>query len=121
MSRRSIIPIKFWGISKETMKRLTALLYRTEPKNNKILLYKGVGNFVGSQFDIYSLANNSEELVATVCYKTEVSCNSYRKGDILRIVIKEPTLREDLKVYMMNFKGKSKMSSSKNMVLRKED
>jgi hypothetical protein len=43
------------------------------------------------------------------------------KEDIVRVVTQEPTWREDLQVYVMNFKGKSKMSSTKNMVLRNED
>jgi hypothetical protein len=43
------------------------------------------------------------------------------RTDILRVVTKEPAWREDLEVYVMNFKGKSRMSSTKNTVLIKEN
>lgn len=44
----------------------------------------------------------------------------FEKGnsvDIIKIITKEPTWRDDLQVYVLNFKGKSRMSSRKNTIL----
>lgn len=44
----------------------------------------------------------------------------FESGDsssIIKLVTKQPTWREDLQAYTMNFNGKSKMSSTNNMIL----
>lgn len=110
------------------------------------------GNFGGTEFNIYQCQEGGDEIIGTVIYRSECSCNAYRKmevyirkenlqnkeffmgdqtlkelylkggsADIRKLVTKEPDWREDLKCYVMNFKGHGKMSSTKNTILVDED
>ena len=56
-------------------------IYAGESKDEKKLGYIR-GNFGGTEFNIYQCLDGGDEIIGTVLYKSEFSCNAYRKMEV---------------------------------------
>lgn len=80
--------------------------------------------FAYRKIDVYVINPDSDKIFTEESTNGKNLREEFENGnnvDIIKLVTKEPTWRADLDCYVMNFRGKSKMSSRKNMILVTEN